>query len=167
MTHPEMTENDILADALKHLQRALAGTSPDEQREWAGVLWYGLARLEKALRLQQEHVQDPLGLGAEIDQTRPTFVRQQEKLRDDYRNLIEQCIALKWELYRAAQPFLAEHDRLGKEPPWKDNGEAMPTPDWNVLTRRIQEMLDRIAADREEENSMVLESATVDIGAGD
>lgn len=163
----EMVENDVLREAVTHLRSAIVGTTPDEEREWAGVLWYGLARLEKALRQQLDNVVDPDGLASEVDQTRPTLVRQQEKLRDDYRNLLEQCMALKWELYRAAQPYLAESDRLGKQPPWKDNGDALPTPDWTALSARIETMIDRIAADHEEETSLVQESATVDIGAGD
>ncbi len=79
-------ERAAVAPALKQLRLILAGGVPQEWRNWAGLTWFAVSRLEAALRQQ-------------CAVARAAAVAEAQGCRD----LLERCIALKWELHWAAQ----------------------------------------------------------------
>lgn len=148
---------DVILDQFPTI---LAEQAAADDRGWAGAMWYALARLEKELQQHIEDLKAPDGLEAEVDQTRPTLVRQQEKLQQDYQNHLEQCLALKWETYRLAQPLLdAEPEALGKAAP--------ASGDPQTLRERLQQFVTQLQAYQQTEAGLILESVTTDLGAGD
>ncbi|MBL8795581.1 MAG: hypothetical protein JNM56_16870 [Planctomycetia bacterium] len=161
------THTDPLADLLDQFRSLIGEHVGEDDHGWAGRIWYALGRLERELQRHLEHAKSPDGLAAEVDQTRPTLVRQQEKLQQEYRNHLEQCLALKWEMYRLAQPDRDADTDLGKTPP--PDMEFGPTGrlDFTALRERLEQFLDRLEEFQKQEAGLVLESVTTDIGAGD
>lgn len=158
---------DPLRVVLADIRWLLWNDPRTDERERAGKLWYAFARLEKILRQQSAGVGDPDGLPAETEPARETVLRHQEKVHYEYCNLLEQCTALKWELYRAAQPFQPEDEALGKTPPLRKTREGFVLPDYTALKLFISTFLDQIEQERAEAANLVLENLATDLGAGD
>jgi hypothetical protein len=161
ITEIELEQADRLRPMIQDIHRLL---DSDDQPgpAWAGMMWYVLARLERPLR---EHIETAAGPDSEVDQTRNSLVRKQDKLTENNHNLLEQCQALKWQLYRAAQPCAEES--LGKTPPLQAAGDGGVTPDYQALKERVRRFVAVLESCQNEEASLVLESVTTDLGAGD
>jgi hypothetical protein len=160
---PVEAATDSLRAAVKQVRTVLIAAAPDDAPAWTGLAWYALARLERALADEVKNAGAPDGLLAEIDQTRPTLLRQQQKLAESYRHLLEQCIALKWEMFTASQSRAVENPFLGKTPPLRSSGVT----DFTALQEHVDQLVTRVEQCREEEAKLILESSTTDIGAGD
>jgi hypothetical protein len=161
------TAADPLRVALAEIRDLLECEAHADESNRAGLLWCAFARLEKILRKQAESVSDPDGLPAETEPARETVLRQQEKVEHDYRNLLEQCMALKWELYTAAQPFSPDEELLGKTPPLKETRDGNIVPDYLVLKEHMTAFLNQMEQGRADAANLVLENLATDLGAGD
>jgi hypothetical protein len=157
---------DDLRAAIKQVRTVLIAAAPDDAPAWSGLAWYALARLERVLADEVKNASAADGLLAEIDQTRPTLLRQQQKLAQSYRHLLEQCIALKWQMFTASQRRVVENPFLGKTPPLRSNGAGIVT-DFAALRERVDQFITLVEQCREDEAKLILESSTTDIGAGD
>lgn len=158
---------DPFSDVLDQFRTVLGEHAGADEHSWAGRMWYALSRLEKELQRHIELAKGPEGLAAEVDQTRPTLVRQQEKLQQDYQNQLEQCLAFKWEMYRLSQPLDGPEAVLGKAlPPAVEHSGTGPV-DIATLRERLEQFLNRLEEYQRQEAGLVLESVTTDIGAGD
>jgi hypothetical protein len=151
---------------VKQVRTALIAAAPEDGPAWTGLTWYALARLERVLADKVKDASAADGLLAEIDQTRPTLLRRQQKVAEWYRELLEQGIALKWETYTASQRRAPDNPFLGKTPPLRAQGAGVRT-DFAVLQQHIDEFAGLVEQCREEEAKLILESSTTDIGAGD
>src|SRR5262245_11873080 len=118
---------DALDIAVGEVRKLLESSAPVDERERAGLLWYALARLETPLRRQSDSATAATGPDSEVDHSVNTLHRRHEKLTLEHHNLLEQCLALKWEMYWAAQPFTPD-EPLGKIPPLRKNEEGTTTP---------------------------------------
>jgi hypothetical protein len=158
---------DQLGEVLDQFRTVLGEHAGSDEHNWAGRMWYATGRLEKELQRHIELTKGPDGLAAEVDQSRPTLVRQQEKLQQDYQNLLEQCLALKWEMYRLSQPLDGPKAELGKSLPAAVENASTGPVDVAILRERLEQFLTRLEEHQQKEASLVLESVTTDIGAGD
>jgi hypothetical protein len=158
---------DRLGDVLDQFRIVLGEHAGADEYSWAGRMWYALGRLEKELQRHIELAKGPDGLAAEVDQSRPTLVRQQEKLQQDYQNLLEQCLALKWEMYRLSQPLDGPAAELGKSLPAAVENASTGPVNVATLRERLEQFLTRLEEYQQKEAGLVLESVTTDIGAGD
>jgi hypothetical protein len=163
---PTEAATDNLRAAVKQVRTVLIAAGPEDAPTWTGLAWYALARLERVLADEVKNAGAPDGLLAEIDQTRPTFLRQQQKLVESYRHLLEQCIALKWEMFTASQSRAVENPFLGRTPPLRSSGAGTVT-DFAALRKHVAQFVTLVEQCREEEAKLILESSTTDIGAGD
>jgi hypothetical protein len=150
--------NPFIEDIHKLLSRDQLGP------EWAGMVWYVLARLERALRVLLDPDNNPTGPESEVDHTRESLLRRHKKLTQVQHNLVERCQALKWEAFRANQPCTEEP--LGKMPPLHSLDGCL-SPDYHALKQRLHAFVLALEARQHEEVSLVLESVTTDLGAGD
>jgi len=156
-----------LGEVLDQFRTVLGEHAGTDEHSWAGRMWYALGRLAKELQCHIELAKGPDGLAAEVDQSRPTLVRQQEKLRQDYQNHLEQCLALKWEMYRLSQPLDGPEAGLGKPLPAAVENASTGPVDVATLRERLELFLNRLEEYQQKEAGLVLESVTTDIGAGD
>src|SRR5262245_40493364 len=158
-----LTKSDPVTAGLIDIHEVLGSDLPSSERERAGLLWFALARLQEPLRQRTDPLTTPTGPESEVDHSRQTLHRRHEKLRQEHHNLLERCIALKWELYSAAQPFSPPQEMLGKTPPLRQSGE----PDFLALYEEIHGFAEDLAHLNQEIDALVLESISTDIGAGD
>jgi hypothetical protein len=143
---------DPLIASLQQVRAILAGGVLGEWHAWPGSMWHGLARLETLLRKLAKSARDPDGLAADIDQTRPTLERQRSKLSATYQRLLEECLYLKWELYRATRSTGNAHGSGASQLALRD---------------RLERFLAQLDQSRKDEANLILESATTDIGTAD
>lgn len=162
ITDVEQEQTNRLDPIIQDIHKLLDSDRP--RPEWAGMVWYVLARLEGPLRAHFDPATNPTGAGSEVDHTRGTLLRRHEKLTQDHHNLLERCQALKWELFRATQP--CGEEPLGKMPPLRKS-EGCLSPDFQALRERLRTFVSALESRQQEEASLVLESVTTDLGAGD
>jgi len=154
----QVIRNEVPA-ALDLLQRTLARPYPPSHREWAGHVWYALARLETKLA---SHIADGRsldGIQALIDPSNATLVRQWDEVVRTFRDLLETVIALKWELYHRAQTTPAAAQRPS---PFGDSAQELPIP-----RQRLEHLLDALHENLKAETRLLMDSITTDIGVGD
>jgi hypothetical protein len=142
-------KEDKLALFLDRLRQALDADRAGRERDWAKTVGDTLARLEAALRQHQAAACHPDGPLAEVDQTRPTLVRQADELRNDYDDLVKQI------------PILREQVRCAAEVHRPDD------VDFAALRQQAEQLLAGLREKRETETKLLLDSVNVDIGAGD
>lgn len=104
-------KDDALGLSLDPLQQALAADVPGREREWALAVGDALTRVEVSLRQHRAAAKAPDGPLAEVDETRPTLARQADELRSDHDDFLTELLALREEVYRAAEAFQPSADR--------------------------------------------------------
>jgi hypothetical protein len=157
---------DVLAMALLRLQQALACDVTGREREWAEQLGEALTWAERALQQHTTESESASGVFAEVDLTRPSLVRQVGALCREHGDLLERARALQQEAQRAARAFT---------PPSHPPEPGIPAPhardggvlDFGELRQRVEGFIAALERHREGENSLVVESVTTDLGAGD
>src|SRR5207248_8859748 len=100
---------DVLAQPLNKLERALSTDFPGHERDWAQDVGSALTEVEQALGLHTALAETADGLLTKVDLTRPTSVRQVSELRRQHGELQERTRSLQGELHAAAQAFQAPH----------------------------------------------------------
>jgi hypothetical protein len=155
-------QDDALRVSLSQLQKALAVEGFEGKKAWAGAMWFALARVETKLRQHLEGAKSADGVLAEVDDTRATLVREQDRLVQEYSNRLEQVIALKWEMFRAAKG--KDCPDLGKPARFP---EGLEVSDWPGLRRRAEHFLAELNKDKEAETDLIMESLHAEIGVGD
>jgi hypothetical protein len=133
-------------------------------RTWSGRTWLGLARLERELPQRLAIIKDPERVANEFAETGPTLVRRAQQLCHQYQNLLESCVALKWELYAAAQPDDQHRGLLGR--PFRQRKE-LTAADFAALRARAEQFLLDLEQTRHHDVKLILKNARTDIGGGD
>ena len=159
-------KEDILASQTDRLSQALDRVIPGRERRWAESLNEVLACVERALRQHMVTAQDPDGVFAEVDETRPSLARQTCQLRQDHSGLLEQCLALRQEVRRAAGAFSYVVPIFiptpGSTPRSDEN-----IPDLAAIRRHASQLRDALRQNLQAETQLVLESINTDIGVCD
>jgi len=159
-------KNDPLTTPLGHLERVRAESYLGRERDWAERVADTLGTLEAALRQHECLAETPNGLFAGVDLQRPTFVRQMNDLRLEIARFLREVQELRGRFHQAARAFqppelLAHPDRLPAP------RARTAVPHFGELRDDVGGFVARLRRHRDEETRLVLESVTVDIGAGD
>jgi hypothetical protein len=112
-------------------------------------------------------MQAPDGALAEVDDTRPSLVRQAHELRRVETELLEQCLALEKDVQWAADAFAPSGDTFDQTAAAPKGVGTGGVPDFGVLRERVERFLDELQKAKEAEAGLVLESVNTDLGAGD
>jgi len=131
---------DDWPDLLDQLEDAVAADAGGQERRWAEGVATALARVEQALAGHVGEAEAPGGMFAEVDQKRPSLVRQVGELRREHVAFPDQARALRDRLRAGTDATLREDFRQ-----------------FAAALRRHREV----------ENDLVQESVTTDYGAGD
>ncbi len=159
-------KNDPLTTPLAQLERARAEPYLGRERDWAERVAEALGAAEVALRQHEGLAETPNGLFAGVDLQRPTSLRQMNGLRLEIAGFLRQAQELRGRFHQAARAFqppelLAHPDRLPAPV------ARTAVPHFGELRDDVGAFLARLRRHRDEETRLVLESVTVDIGAGD
>jgi hypothetical protein len=163
---PQRPKGDALLQCLEQLKEALGSDVPGRERDWAQGVERALTCVENALRQHHAAAQAPDGVFAGVDETRPTLARQTDELREDYKGLLEQCLALQKEVRRAASAFAAPSDAVGAvstTTPRTSTGVV----DFGAIRQQGEAFLARLQDNKHAETQLILESVNTDIGVGD
>ncbi len=156
---------EVLLLRLRNLDRALAGDVTGRERAWAEQLAEALGLAEQALRQHATDAESPTGLFAEVDMTRPSLVRQVGELCREHDTFLEQAHTLQEEARRAARAFAPVPESAAGALPVASPGGSIP--DFGELRQRVATFRDALERHRDGETSLVVESVTTDLGAGD
>jgi hypothetical protein len=163
---PWRVQNDLLAQAMERLERAMAADVPGSEREWAAGTGDALAGMDAILRKHATLAEGPDGAFSAVDLTRPTLARRVAKLRREHRMFLVQVRDLRARIEQAASAFEA--------PSAAANSPDLPEPeapdgvaDFGARRHELAEFLDALQRHYDCENSLVIESVTTDLGAGD
>src|SRR5579885_1644599 len=135
---------DVLLASAEQLQQAAATVPPGREREWAARVAGAMAGVGRALRKHGTP-----GLFEQVDLERPSLAHQAAELSQEHRELLARAEALEAEARAAA----------GAEPP--------ASPDFGLLRQRVQQCAAALSEHRQDENGLVIESVTTDLGAAD
>lgn len=164
---PRGYKDEALLRSVEELRHVLAGEVSGRQCQWAEEVGQALARVEQGLRQHLTRAQSPDGPLAEIDGTRPSLVRQAGELCQEQGDLLEQCQALQKEVQWAASAFSSSADSFAQTAVVPKGNGAGGVPDFGTLRERLERFADAVQKAKEMEASLVLESVTTDLGAGD
>jgi hypothetical protein len=145
--------------AARRLERAIAAPTVGHERPWANRLGDAAADLEQVLHRHTWDMDLPGGFQSAVDLTRPSFVRQIDRLRRELTDLLALAGRLEEEARSAAQAFS-----------FPDRGRPGGTagiPEFGRLRGQGQDLLQAVERFQAEETALVLESVTTDIGVGD
>jgi hypothetical protein len=156
ITAPPRGMDDPLALSLDQLRHALGGEVLGHEREWAEAMRAALIQVEQALRQRITAVKAPDGPLAEVDDTRPTLVRQVNALRQYQEELLGKAVALQEEVRCAAKAFQPN-----------SSAGAGSVPVFGEIRRKTEELLAGLQQNKEAQIDLVLESVNTDIGVGD
>lgn len=145
----------------------LAGEINGRQRQWAEEVGGALACVEQGLRQHLTRARSPDGPLAEIDDTRPSLVRQAGELCQEEGDLLEHCRALQKDVQWAASAFSPSGDNFAQTAVVPKGDGAGGVPDFGTLRERLERFADRVQKAKETEAGLVLESVNTDLGAGD
>jgi hypothetical protein len=157
---------DVLLLPRDELALALAADAVGRERDWLDSFASALMGLEEALRQHIALAEHSDGIYGTVDLTRPTLVRQINHLRRQHSALLSQVRELQAQVHRAARAFqpgcpLAVLDGLPSYDP------PSSIPDLGALRAQAQRFMVALAHHEEEEDLVVLESITAEIGTGD
>jgi hypothetical protein len=157
---PRRKKEDRLMLAIDGLRQALDADFAGQERKWAENVEERLTQIQQQLQQHTAIVEGPEGLFAEVQEKRPTLVRQVEGLCSDYEHLLQEVPALRTELLHAAGAFkpLAGPSRPAGAP---------ASPDLTAIRQQVEEFRARLDQDKHTETKLVLESVNTDIGVGD
>jgi len=158
---------DVLAQPINKLERALSTDFPGHERDWAQGVGNALTEVEQALGLHTALAETPDGLLTKIDLTRPTSVRQVSGLRREHTELQEQTRSLKTQLRGAAQAFQAPHAALGRVEAPPEPVPVSPAPDFGSIRQAAGQLLAALQRHQQDETKLLLDSVNTDIGVGD
>jgi hypothetical protein len=161
------TIEDVLAQPIDKLERALTADFPGHERDWAHEVGTALVDVGQALGLHTALAETSDGLLTKVDLTRPTSVRQVSELRREHTELQEQTRSLQTQLRTAAQAFQAPHASLGKVEALPEPVPLAPVPDFGSIRQAIAQLLAALQHHQQEETKLLLDSVNTDIGVGD
>lgn len=139
-------EHDALLGAMHRLEAALAAAAPGREQPWNERVCADLAGVQAELQNHVASAEGEGGLFAEIDLTRPTLVRQVERLRREHRDLLQQAEALRRQV-----------THYGPE----------ETPRFADTRQQAARLLEALRHHQAREADLIFESCFTDIGAGD
>jgi hypothetical protein len=156
--HPDALEQAI--EDLKHsLTYRMAGQ--ESRGDWIENVAKAIGNIQKKLRQHTATAQAADGLFAEVDATRPTLIRQTDKLRREHSNLLGQLLALREEVHRAKQMITSNTNNSSQQ-------DSVPqSPDLGAIRRGAERLLGELQHNMNAETALVMESVNTDIGVGD
>jgi hypothetical protein len=145
---------------LKRLGEVLAMEASGREPEWAESLADALGRVEAAFRQHRSGAKAPGGMLGEVDQTRPTLVRQAEGVRSGHNDLLRLVVDLRQEVRRATKASARGPDLAAKP-------DQEPLANVAALRDQAKQLYSRIRQNMETEANLLRESINTDIGVGD
>src|SRR5260370_30244845 len=146
---------DALEEAIEDLRQSLTYLMAGQECHWIENVAKAIANIQKKLRQHTATAQAADGLFAEVDVTRPTLMRQTDKLRREHSNLLGQLLALREEVHRAKQMITAQQDSVPQ------------SPDLGAIRQGAEKLLDELQHNMNAETALLIESVNTDIGVGD
>ena len=159
---------EVLLPAAEQLEEVLAHDVAGRERDWAEQVGAALRQLEEALVQHQADCESPGGMFAgEVDLKRPSLVRQVSELRREHIDFLAATKALRGDAVKVAQTFAAPPAAATDATLLPKPSPAAGIPDFGALRKRGEELVAALGRHRRQENDLVLESVTTDLGAGD
>lgn len=140
------SEHDALLLAMHHLEAALAAAAPGREHPWNDRVRENLSEVQAALERHVSSTEGDDGLFAEIDLTRPTLVRNVERLRREHVDLTQQAEALRRQVIHYGPEEL---------------------PAFEKIRQQAARLLETLRHHQAREADLIFESLFTDIGAGD
>jgi hypothetical protein len=159
-TQPLRRKEDFLTGSLDRLSRALTADVPGHEREWAETVGAALITVENALRQHIAAVQDPDGVFAEVDGTRPTLARHASELCSQQSDLLKQVLAHQEVVQGAAEAFKPAADPTAPK-------SVVAVPAFGLIRQQAEQILEGLQHIKDDEAKLVLDSVNTDIGVGD
>jgi hypothetical protein len=155
---------DTFLIPIEQLEQALTADVPGREGPWAEGAGRALEGVLHALRQHIMNAESPGGMFGEVDLTRPTLARQVGGLRQEHTRLLEEGEGLLRDVHAAAQAFGPTAEPADPLPP---PAQAQTVTDFGAIRQRGEQFLTALRQHRDQENGLVQESVTTDIGAGD
>jgi hypothetical protein len=156
-----------LAQAIEHLEHTMDADVPGHELLWALEANDALTELDTVLRRHAVLAEVPDGLFSEVDQTRPTLNRRVGKLRREHRDFLVQVQNLQTEVQQAAYAVHSPH-RQASAPAFSPESAATGSEtEIGTIHQHLTRFLNALREHQDCENSLVIESVTTDLGAGD
>ncbi len=162
-----MTTNDPLLECGDRLEEAIAAEIPGREPAWAEQVGNALAGLQVALRQHTAGAEEPDGMYSHVDLTRPTLTRQVGDLRQEHKDFLQRAALLEKHIGSAAEPFASRADTITATSPLPEPAAVRAIPDFGDLRQRGEQFIRALRRHLEQENDLVLESVTTEIGVGD
>jgi septation ring formation regulator EzrA len=152
---------DALEQAIEDLKHSLTYRMAGQESQWTDKVAKAIASILKKLRQHTATAQAVDGLFAEVDVTRPTLIRQTDKLRREHSNLLGQLLALREEVHRTKQMITANTKNSSQQ------NRLPQSPDLGAIRRGAEKLLGELQLNMNAETALVMESVNTDIGVGD
>ena len=153
---------DALEQAIEDLKQALAYRMAGQESQWAQNVAKAIANIQKKLRQHTATAQAADGLFSEVDDTRPTLVRQTDELRREHSNLLGQLLALREEVIRAKKTMTTSAKASCAE-----QGSVPQFPNLGAIRQGAEKVLAELQKNMKAETALLMESVNTDIGVGD
>jgi hypothetical protein len=160
-------KHDLLEASFDHLERALTPVVAGQEHAWAEQVEGALMHIRHALLRHAAEAEQPVGLFAEVDLTRPSLARQVGGLLREHDELLHRLRDYSAEVQTAARAFRPPAAIAGQTKILPEADHRRAIPDFGALRQRGVELLATLRHHRRQETELVLESVTTDIGAGD
>jgi Hemerythrin HHE cation binding domain len=167
LTQSRRLTDDPLAQAIDRLEHAMQAEVAGHEHQWADDLGDALTGLAAVLRRHTDLAEAPDGLLSEVDLTRPTLNRQVGELRREHRDFLDQVGDLQAQVRSAARAFAWPPREPGSPSRLPEPAPAASIPDFGVLRQQLTRLVHALRQHCDCENSLVIESVTTDLGAGD
>jgi hypothetical protein len=165
MLQPRRARKDALQVATERLRVQIDAEATGRERPWSEGVDQGFARIESELRQREQAANCPDGPLGQVDETRPTLVRQSQEVCREYAELMKTIHEFRERVRWAADAFRPAADprcQISAPPAVKG-----PVPDFGALRQEAEKLLADLDHLRGMETALVLESVTTDIGVGD
>jgi hemerythrin-like domain-containing protein len=146
VTEQTRAEHDALLEAMHGLEAVLASPAPGREKQWTRRVRANLDAVSDALARHVASAEEPEGLLAAIDLTRPTLVHRVERLRDEHADLRQRVRALQMQV---------EHHGADEVPSFSD------------IRQRAAWLMSALRHHQAVETDLIFESLATDIGVGD
>ena len=134
--------------------------------DWTESVASALTELEQALRQHVALAEGDEGIYCMVNLDRPTVIRQVHRLRRQHSDLLADVADLQEMVRSAAHVF---QPRCG--PAWLDNiydpAARRGIPDFGGLRERAERFLQQLEAHEEEEDLLIMDCVSIDLGTGD
>lgn len=160
------SRTDVLLLPSDELELAVRAEFVGREVDWTDSAASALAELEQALRQHVALAEGDEGIYCMVNLDRPTVIRQVHRLRRQHLDLLADVGLLQEMVRNAALVF---QPRCG--PAWLDNiydsDVRRGVPDFGAIRERAERFLQQLEAHEEEEDLLIMDCVSTDLGTGD